>query len=104
MALLCFTSYINASPNTKFETRFSSWFKTRIEVWRMVQHMRVKGPQLYFFRPVDDLRSMGNMESQIQSQGSLGRHRQGMFEMIGAGAQSGKLTLDAEEFILKVYT
>ncbi|CAO3608947.1 unnamed protein product [Cunninghamella echinulata] len=103
MALLCFTSYINASPNTKFETRFSSWFKARVEVWRMVQHMRVKGPQLYFFRPVDDLRSMGNMESQIQSQGSLG-HRQGMFEMIGAGAQSGRLTLDAEEFILKSRT
>jgi hypothetical protein len=101
MALLCFASYINDSPNTKFETRFSSWFKARTEVWRMVQHMRIKEPQLYFFRPVDDLRSMGSIE--LQKQGSLGHHRSaGMFEMTGAGAQAGSMALEAEEFILKV--
>ncbi|KAI8078822.1 inositol hexakisphosphate-domain-containing protein [Halteromyces radiatus] len=103
MALLCFTSYINDSPNTQFDTRFSSWFKARTEVWRMVQNMRVKGPQLYFFRPVDDLSSMGNIET--QKLGSLGHHRPaGMFEMIGAGAQSGSMALEAEEFILKSRT
>lgn len=101
MALLCFASYINDSPNTRFETRFSSWFKARTEVWRMVQHMRIKEPQLYFFRPVDDLRSMGSIE--LQKQGSLGLHRPaGMFEMTGAGAQAESMALEAEEFILKV--
>ncbi|CAO3598194.1 unnamed protein product [Absidia cylindrospora] len=103
MALLCFTSYINESPNSHFETRFSSWFKARTEVWRMVQHMRIKQPQLHFFRPVDDLRSMGSIE--VQKRGSLGHARPaGMFEMIGAGAQLGSMALEAEEVILKSRT
>ncbi|KAI8336649.1 inositol hexakisphosphate-domain-containing protein [Chlamydoabsidia padenii] len=103
MALLCFASYINDSPNTKFETRFSSWFKARTEIWRMVQQMRMKEPQLYFFRPVDDLSSMGSIE--LKKQGSLGHQRPaGMFEMTGAGAQAGSMALEAEEFILKSRT
>lgn len=101
MALLCFTSYVNGSPNISFDTRFSSWFKARTEVWRMVQNMRIKGPQLYLFRPVDDLHDIGGVEA--QNHGSLVHQRSaGMFEMAEAGAQSRSIALEAEEFILKV--
>lgn len=69
----------------------------------MLQHMKGKGPQLYFFRPVDNLRNFRNGASD-----TLTDHRrpfgfgQSMFEMIGAGSQSGIVASEVEEFILKV--
>ncbi|KAI8059223.1 inositol hexakisphosphate-domain-containing protein [Gongronella butleri] len=96
MALLCFTAYINSAANTRFETKFSEWIHSREEIWHMVQHMRVKGPQLYYFRPVDDLNSLTNVDRNVRRE-----NRTGMFEMIGAGAQSGVMSLEAEELVLK---
>jgi hypothetical protein len=72
--LLCFTAYVNESPNTKFEQRFSSWVRARTEVWAMLQNMRRKGPRLYFFRPVEDLRQLTT-----HNQKKLGH---GMFDMV----------------------
>ncbi|KAI8393383.1 inositol hexakisphosphate-domain-containing protein [Radiomyces spectabilis] len=104
--LLCFTAYINESPDTRFETRFSSWVKSRTEIWTMLQHMRRKGPQLYLFRPVDDLRNLsthGPLETRWSRHGALGFGR-GMFEMVGAGAQTGIVPNEVEQFILKART
>ncbi|KAG1474862.1 hypothetical protein G6F56_000086 [Rhizopus delemar] len=72
--LLCFTAYVNESPNTKFEQRFSSWVRARTEVWSMLQNMRRKGPRLYFFRPVEDLHQLTT-----HNQKKLGS---GMFDMV----------------------
>ena len=102
--LLCFTAYVNESPNTKFEKRFSSWVRARTEIWAMLQNMRKKGPRLYMFRPVDDLHhlvSNGSKKNHTRS----GRVRQveGMFDMIGAGSQSnGDTTVEMEEFVINV--
>ncbi|ORX58097.1 hypothetical protein DM01DRAFT_319996 [Hesseltinella vesiculosa] len=96
MALLCFTAYINCSPNTQFETKFSDWVHSRDEIWHMVQHMRLKGPQLYYFRPVDDLNSLTNTDRKLNHE-----TRHGMFEMIGAGAQAGTISVEAETFVLE---
>lgn len=102
--LLCFTSYINESPDTRFETRFSSWVKARAEIWTMLQHMRYKGPRLYLFRPVDDLRGLNTSGSHDAVTVRRGIRHVGpsMFEMVGAGAQSGIVAGEMEEFILKV--
>ncbi|RUS27280.1 hypothetical protein BC938DRAFT_483485 [Jimgerdemannia flammicorona] len=53
--LLSFTSYVNESPDSRFEVPFSRWVKQRTEIWTMLENLRRKGPQLYLFRPVDDL-------------------------------------------------
>ncbi|KAI8143663.1 inositol hexakisphosphate-domain-containing protein [Fennellomyces sp. T-0311] len=90
--LLCFTEYINESPkDTTFDHRFSSWVKQRTEVWTMLQHLRRKGPQLYLFRPVDDLRELTGT-------------RHSMFEMTGAGEQEGHIPGEVEEFIIRART
>lgn len=104
--LLCFTSYINESPDTRFETRFSSWVKARAEIWTMLQHMRYKGPRLYLFRPVDDLRGLNTSGSHDAVTVRRGIRHVGpsMFEMVGAGAQSGIVAGEMEEFILKART
>ncbi|KAI9267887.1 inositol hexakisphosphate-domain-containing protein [Phascolomyces articulosus] len=106
--LLCFTAYITETPREEnFEKRFSSWVKERSEVWSMLEHMRRKGPQLYQFRPVDDLRELTGGTS---TSGTVSVHKlrrgwsgsaQSMFEMIGAGAQSGEVAGEVEDFILK---
>lgn len=105
--LLAFTSYINESADTRFETRFSSWVKARTEIWTMLQHIRRKGPQLYLFRPVDDLRSLSGRDGSVDKRERLGRRGplgfgQSMFEMVGAGNQGGIVAGEVEEFILKV--
>jgi hypothetical protein len=106
--LLCFTAYVNESPNTKFETRFSSWVRARTEIWAMLQNMRRKGPRLYFFRPVEDLHHL-NPSQQSQKRGTgnaLSRSRDltpGMFDMTGAGQQTNAgITVEMEEFVINV--
>ncbi|KAF7727042.1 hypothetical protein EC973_008089 [Apophysomyces ossiformis] len=104
--LLCFTAYINESPDTRFETKFSFWVKERSEIWNQLLHIRRKGPQLYLFRPVDDLRPLssarpGSVVVNGRSPYSFG---QGMFDMIGAGNQSGAVATEMEEFILTART
>ncbi|KAI8886446.1 hypothetical protein K501DRAFT_177643 [Backusella circina FSU 941] len=104
--LLCFTAYVNESPNARFETRFSSWVRARTEIWAMLQNMRRKGPRLYFFRPVEDLHQLvhphhkrGHGFSKLLS------HEQGMFEMKGAGSQSNDvITVEMEQFIINSRT
>lgn len=104
--LLCFTAYVNESPNTKFETRFSSWVRARTEIWAMLQNMRRKGPRLYFFRPVEDLHHLVNAgnNNQVRSNGRIrGLDNQGMFGMTGAGSQSNAgITVEMEEFVINV--
>ena len=122
--LLCFTAYISETPREEnFEKRFSTWVKERSEIWQMLEHMKRKGPQLYQFRPVDDLRELSfggnnnnnNNNNVIMSPGKgiqmdmYNKFRRGwsgsaqsMFEMIGAGGQSGNVAGEVEEFILQV--
>ncbi|KAL0085283.1 inositol hexakisphosphate-domain-containing protein [Phycomyces blakesleeanus] len=104
--LLCFTAYINESPDTRFETRFSDWVRARSEIWTMIQHLRRKGPQFYLFRPVDDLRNLTSNKNPGVMAGRHGEfgYGQGMFEMMGAGAQSGTVASEMEDFILKART
>ncbi|KAG2217368.1 hypothetical protein INT45_012238 [Circinella minor] len=118
--LLCFTAYISETPREEnFEKSFSSWVKERSEIWQMLEHMRRKGPQLYQFRPVDDLRELSfgsNNSNNMGSEkgGAMVRYpklrrgwsgtAQSMFEMIGAGAQSGIVAGEVEEFILQART
>ncbi|KAI8337728.1 inositol hexakisphosphate-domain-containing protein [Chlamydoabsidia padenii] len=90
--LLCFMAYVNESPDTRFETRFSSWIKARTEVWSMLQNMRRKGPRLYYFRPIEELQSIqgGNSRGGSTLPVSHARYRngnRGMFDMKGAGSQ-----------------
>lgn len=68
----------------------------------MLEHLRRKGPQLYLFRPVDDLHQVG--DSEISTRGRPGPFGYGhsMFEMIGVGSQSGVVAGEMEEIILKV--
>lgn len=105
--LLCFTAYVNESPNTKFENRFSSWVRSRTEIWAMLQNMRRKGPRLYFFRPVEDLHHLNPTANQKRTSSALsvsrGRNAQGMFDMTGAGPQSNTgITVEMEEFAINV--
>lgn len=101
--LLCFTAYVNESPNTKFEKRFSSWVRARTEVWAMLQNMRRKGPRLYMFRPVEDLHHLINPSNNQNRSG--GKDSQGMFGMTGAGPQSNdNITVEMEEFVINVST
>lgn len=107
--LLCFTAYVNESPNTKFENRFSSWVRSRTEVWAMLQNMRRKGPRLYFFRPVEDLHHLNPTANQKRASSALSVSRgrnaltQGMFDMTGAGPQSNTgITVEMEEFAINV--
>ncbi|CAO0789328.1 unnamed protein product [Mucor circinelloides] len=107
--LLCFTAYVNESPNTKFENRFSSWVRSRTEIWAMLQNMRRKGPRLYFFRPVEDLHHLNPTANQIRASSALsvsrGRNAQGMFDMTGAGPQSNTgITVEMEEFAINSRT
>jgi hypothetical protein len=107
--LLCFTAYVNESPNTKFETRFSSWVRARTEIWAMLKNMRRKGPRLYFFRPVEDLHHLSpNQQNQKRgTSNALSRSRgsltPGMFDMTGAGQQMNTgITVEMEEFVINV--
>ncbi|KAG1113978.1 hypothetical protein G6F42_014315 [Rhizopus arrhizus] len=107
--LLCFTAYVNESPNTKFENRFSSWVRSRTEIWAMLQNMRRKGPRLYFFRPVEDLHHLNPTANQIRASSALsvsrGCNAQGMFDMTGAGPQSNTgITVEMEEFAINSRT
>ncbi|KAL7332462.1 hypothetical protein PS15p_204505 [Mucor circinelloides] len=107
--LLCFTAYVNESPNTKFENRFSSWVRSRTEIWAMLQNMRRKGPRLYFFRPVEDLHHLNPTANQMRASSALsvsrGRNAQGMFDMTGAGPQSNTgITVEMEEFAINSRT
>ncbi|KAI9473878.1 MAG: inositol hexakisphosphate-domain-containing protein [Benjaminiella poitrasii] len=118
--LLCFTAYVNESPNSKFETqRFSSWVRSRTEIWAMLQNMRRKGPRLYFFRPVDDLHFLRprrqhqegfatNDDSNMMLSRSRGRHsvsHRGMFDMTGAGSQSNNgISTEMEESVINSRT
>lgn len=71
----------------------------------MLQHMRYKGPRLYLFRPVDDLRGLntnGTHETALTVRHGIRHVGPSMFEMVGAGAQSGIVAGEMEEFILKV--
>ncbi|KAG1133218.1 hypothetical protein G6F42_001646 [Rhizopus arrhizus] len=97
--LLCFTAYVNESPNTKFEQRFSSWVRARTEVWAMLQNMRRKGPRLYFFRPVEDLRQLTT-----HNQKKLGH---GMFDMVAttdATVETENVVINVSLFILQSTT
>lgn len=100
--LLCFASYINESPDTNFQTRFSSWVRARSEIWTMLEHLRRKGPQLYLFRPVDDLHQGGGNDLTTRGRPGPFGYGHSMFEMIGAGSQNGIVAGEMEEFILKV--
>ncbi|KAI8635991.1 inositol hexakisphosphate-domain-containing protein [Parasitella parasitica] len=100
--LLCFTAYVNESPNTKFENRFSSWVRSRTEIWAMLQNMRRKGPRLYFFRPVEDLHLLTPTANQTRVSSS---NAQGMFDMTGAGHQANTgITVEMEEFAINSRT
>lgn len=102
-SLLCFTAYVNESPDTKFEEKFSDWLRSRNEIYIMLQNIRRKGPTLYLFRPVDDLHRLRKSDdlSETRRRHALG-FGPGMFEMIGAGGQLGSVAPELEEFILKV--
>ncbi|KAI8984466.1 inositol hexakisphosphate-domain-containing protein [Mycotypha africana] len=111
--LLCFTAYVNESPNTNFEVRFSDWVRSRTEIWAMLQNMRRKGPRLYFFRPVEDLHLLGSGDNgkQIKSSSIISKSKgqytqaQGMFDMTGAGQHlyTG-VTIETEKFVLNSRT
>jgi hypothetical protein len=62
--LLSFTSYVNSTflPTMKSSDTadsdvisFGDWLDARPEVWNMMENLRKKGPQLFLFRPVEDL-------------------------------------------------
>ncbi|RCI04172.1 hypothetical protein CU098_006507 [Rhizopus stolonifer] len=100
-SLLCFASYINESPNTRFELKFSDWLKARTEIWTMLQSIRRKSPKLYLFRPVDDLHRLTNHTGIYSA--SFQRRRQqtlpGMFDM-----DQAMVVPELESFILKSRT
>ncbi|KAI7904707.1 inositol hexakisphosphate-domain-containing protein [Cokeromyces recurvatus] len=117
--LLCFTAYINESPNIKLKSqRFSSWVRCRPEIWAMLQNMRRKGPRFYFFRPVDDLHFLlsGRQHQDTKMRegfgydddntmsGPKGHHtvtHRGMFDMTGAGSQTTSgISTEMEEFVI----
>lgn len=44
------------SPATASEGgSFSEWLSSRTEIWRMLGTLRMQGPRLFLFRPVEDL-------------------------------------------------
>ncbi|KAG0177898.1 hypothetical protein DFQ29_004184 [Apophysomyces sp. BC1021] len=99
-------AYINESPDTRFETRFSFWVKERSEIWNQLLHIRRKGPQLYLFRPVDDLRRLNDNRNNDTHLNGYSPHSfgQGMFDMVGAGNQAGAVATEMEGFILTART
>ncbi|KAI8092745.1 inositol hexakisphosphate-domain-containing protein [Halteromyces radiatus] len=104
--LLCFMAYINESPNTRFETRFSSWIKARTEIWSMLQNMRRKGPRLYYFRPIEELQSIehgyGHGSTLTLSHARFHGSSKGMFDMKGAGSQHDDIVVtEVENFIIQ---
>lgn len=103
--LLCFTAYVNESPNTKFEKRFSSWVRARTEIWAMLQNMRRKGPRLYMFRPVEDLHHLVQPAShhRFSSSRAMMSSSKGMFDMTSTASQSNaNMTVEMEEFVINV--
>ncbi|KAI7898613.1 inositol hexakisphosphate-domain-containing protein [Cokeromyces recurvatus] len=108
-SLLCFAAYINESPDTNFNTKFSDWLKSRTEIFTMLQTIRRKSPKLYLFRPVEDLHRLSHTSIYSASLDSHYRHHAlgfgpGMFEMTGVGSQLGSIAPELEEFILKSRT
>ena len=100
--LLIFTSYINESEDTRFVMRFSDWVKGRSEIWSMMQKLRRKGPQLYLFRPVEDLSALGNgrdNRSRANNSSSFG-HNTGMFGM--TDQNESRVAGEVEGYALKV--
>lgn len=100
--LLIFTAYINESQDTRFTMRFSDWVKGRSEIWSMMQKLRRKGPQLYLFRPVEDLSALGNgrdNRSRGSSFSSYG-HGTGMFGM--TDQTENRVAGEVEGYALKV--
>ena len=55
--LLAFCSYVNENQSSRFECSFSTWLKSRPEIWNMLVHLRSKSAalSLALFRPIDDL-------------------------------------------------
>ncbi|KAJ3086244.1 hypothetical protein HK102_013370 [Quaeritorhiza haematococci] len=53
--LLAFASYVNEHLSSGFNMTFRDWIRSRSEIYRMLEHMRRKGPRLYMFRPIEDL-------------------------------------------------
>ncbi|KAI9265662.1 inositol hexakisphosphate-domain-containing protein [Helicostylum pulchrum] len=99
-SLLCFTCYINESPDTKFEVTFSSWLKNRNVIWTMLTSLRKKSPKLYLFRPVEDLH-VSVTNSSYYSASHRKTYGPGMFNMVGA---VGSVASELEEIILKSRT
>lgn len=102
-SLLCFTAYINESPNTKFEFTFSSWVKRRTEIWSMLQSIRRKSPKLYLFRPVEDLHRLASFKNNYYSASNNRRlYGPGMFDIMGDNNQA--VAPEIEDMILKSRT
>ncbi|KAI8060490.1 inositol hexakisphosphate-domain-containing protein [Gongronella butleri] len=102
--LICFTAYVNQSEDTRFDTRFSSWIKTRTEVWAMLENMRRKGPRLYYFRPIRELESIGTkLPLSARSSVAHSRYRggYGMFDMVGARDLDGMVMNEMESLIVQ---
>lgn len=94
--LLAFTSYVNESPDSRFDMPFSQWVKQRTEIWTMLENLRRKGPQLYLFRPVHDLSKL----SGDKEEGGIGigaNNRWGAMFGTGRGIAD-----ELERFIVKV--
>ncbi|ORX60585.1 hypothetical protein DM01DRAFT_1332719 [Hesseltinella vesiculosa] len=98
--LICFAAYVNQSPDTRFDTRFSSWIKTHTEIWAMLENMRRKGPRLYYFRPIQELDTIVNNPTSLNP---LSRYRgaYGMFDMVGARDLDGMVMNEMENLIIK---
>lgn len=99
-SLLCFTCYINESPDTKFEQTFSSWLRNRNVVWTMLTSLRKKSPKLYLFRPVEDLH-MSVTNGSFFSASHRRNYGPGMFDMVNS---VGSVSTELEEIILKSRT
>lgn len=63
--LLAFASYVQEGitrvGGDETSVSFSTWMKARPEIWNMLQSLRKKGPQLFLFRPVEDLSAFSNI-------------------------------------------
>lgn len=102
-SLLCFTAYINESPDTKFELSFSSWLRKRTEIWSMLQSIRRKSPKLYLFRPVEDLHRLASFKNNYYSASNNRRlYGPGMFDIMGDNNQA--VAPEIEQMILKSRT
>jgi hypothetical protein len=100
-SLICFTCYINESPDTQFEQTFSSWLRNKREIWTMLQNIRKKTPKLYLFRPVEDLHKLVSGSSVASSRKKRGFYGPGMFDM---SSTASSLASEMEEIILKSRT